>query len=405
MFSLVSVTRYHYSLVNWACFFCLLPFVAPMPIGSDVQYPVFILCAVIILLDVYRGTFTITRFELYFLCISLLSFVYISPFLEYDYSIFKRVGLLFSFMMFYVFSRYSFLVKGKWVLSAIYVNFAGVIAQLLAPGLFSLLVGRITRVIKTVDLEGARGLSGFAPESGFLGAMSVVFILVSYLMYMSGKMHKINFLVVTFISIVMAFLSSSGTASLMMMALFVLFIFFGKLSIHTKLFILTLGVMLVYAYLTSNTISGRGVNIMRNILEDPYSVFVLDRSVAFRAVAISVGIESLLGGNVFGHGVGTLAYVSGSILDGTSLGNLYSAVSNRSGGLLSAFAQYTVELGIFFIILIIWLYGRVIKSRSFYIIRIMSLFFLIATFSILFPPLWLLLAMTDRRNQHIYFIK
>ena len=47
-----SYSNWHSHLVNLTAVFCLLPFIAPLPISTDVQYPVFFLCAFIFMLDV-----------------------------------------------------------------------------------------------------------------------------------------------------------------------------------------------------------------------------------------------------------------------------------------------------------------------------------------------------------------
>ena len=115
----------NYYLVNIGAFFCTLPFVAPIPIGSDVQYPIFLLCSLVIFHDFFiKGDIRLRKIELYFLIVALFSFVYINPFYEYDYYIFKRVGLLFGFIIFYVYSRYWHIVKPKYILTGALIFFS-----------------------------------------------------------------------------------------------------------------------------------------------------------------------------------------------------------------------------------------------------------------------------------------
>ena len=162
--------------------------------------------------------------------------------------------------------------------------------------------------------------------------------------------------------------------------------------------------------------SGRGISIAKNLIENPKNVFVSDASVAQRGIAVSTGILSIAQGNILGHGIGTSSYVAYDIISDTYLGNIWSkAVSimktaidtsyahtserKLSASLLSSFAQYTIELGFIFIILLFWLYFNIGSQSYVKIVRVTSLLYLIASFSILFPPLWLLLASTDIRNS------
>jgi hypothetical protein len=153
-------------------------------------------------------------------------------------------------------------------------------------------------------------------------------------------------------------------------------------------------------------LSGRGISIAKNLIENPKHLFGYDVSVAQRELAFSVGILSIAQGNILGHGVGTLGYVAEKIISDFPLrGDMYARarsilnVRTSLSFLLSSFAQYTVELGLLFIILLIWLYFNVGSQSYVKIVRVTSLLYLIASFSILFPPLWLLLASTDIRNS------
>ena len=92
-------------LINLVVLFSTIPYVAIFPLSSDIQYPVFLLCFLIIIWDLFENKLSLNRLEIFFLFISLISFFYVFPFSEFDYSISKRVGLLFGFAVFYVYSR------------------------------------------------------------------------------------------------------------------------------------------------------------------------------------------------------------------------------------------------------------------------------------------------------------
>lgn len=395
--AVISTNVLRYYLVNIGAFLSTLPFVAPFPISSDVQYPIFLVSMLVIAIDLLKSEVSLGALEIYFLWVSLLSLVYINPFSEYNYEVAKRAGLLFSFFLYYVYSRYWHLVNPKYILVGIYVNFFAVILHFIFPEIFSSLASSVTRVIKLA--AGGRGVSGFAPETGFLGAMSIYFILITYVLRSECKITKLQFYRILLLSVIMLLLSKSGTGILMFFSLCGLFFIFSKIKIWKKILVISVVAVTVYILLFEFTVGGRASNIARGLIESPSSVFIKDHSVAYRGIAVSVGISSIANGNLLGHGVGTLSYVSTEILKDSYLGEVYKNVIGRSGGLLSAMAQYLVEIGVFFIFLMVGLYFHA-RSHPYVIIsRSMSVFYLIASFSILFPPLWILIASTSFCNS------
>jgi hypothetical protein len=393
-----SYSNWHSPLVNIAAVCCLLPFVSPIPISTDVQYPVFFICALIFLIDLFSGYIKLSRVDLYFIFISLLSLIYISPFIDLSYLPHRRVGLLCGFLVYYVFTRYAYFVKARVVLFTIYLNFVAIMLHLMSPSLFQSIAGHITRTIKTT--HHGRGFSGLAPEPNFMGAMSIVFILITYLLYKQNKLTKNQVIRVVIISIAIAIATSSGTVSVMGLTLVALVFIFGKIRFGTKLLLLISCFLFYELYVLLS--DGRGLRILVGLINDPLKLFLDDNSIGFRMVAILIGFESMIQGNIFGHGVGALSFVAESIASNTYIERLFPRVFYRAGANLSSFSQYTVEMGLFFWVLLGWVYYKSVPYSFALIVRFMTLFFLIATFSILFPPLWMLLGFTDIRNNFLY---
>tara|TARA_B100000959_G_scaffold285964_1_gene362633 strand:- start:1483 stop:2745 length:1263 start_codon:yes stop_codon:yes gene_type:complete len=395
-----SYSNWHSLLVNLAAVFCLLPFVAPLPISTDVQYPVFFICAFIFMIDLISGYLRLSKIDLYFIFISLLSLIYISPFIDTSYVLHRRVGLLCGFFVYYVFTRYAYLVKAKAILFAIYINFVAIIFHVINPSLFSSIAGHITRTIKFA--HHGRGFSGLAAEPNFMGAMSIVFILITFLLYKQNKVTRNQAISVMTLSLLAAMVTSSGTASIMGLTLAALVLIFANIRVRSKLLLLISCLLFYELYTLFYSLDSRGLRILVGLLNDPLKLFLDDDSIGFRMVAILLGFESIIQGNVFGHGVGSLPVVAESIASNTYIERLFPRVFYRVGANLSAFSQYTIELGLFFWVLMVLVYYKSVPSSFALIIRFMTLFFLIATFSILFPPLWMLLGFTDTRNKFLY---
>ena len=396
-----SYSNWHSPLVNLAAVFCLLPFVAPIPLPfSDVQYPVFVLCVFIFMIDLFSGYLRLSKIDLYFIFMSLLSFIYISPFIDTSYVLHNRVGLLCGFFIYYVFTRYAYLVKAKAILFAIYINIVAIIFHVINPSLFIPIADNFVRKIKFA--HHGRGVSGLAPEPNFIGAMSVVFILITFLMYKQNKVTRNQAISVMTLSFLVAIATSSGTASIMMLTLAALVFIFANIRARSKLLLLISCLIFYELYTLFYSPESRGLTILVYLVNDPVALLLRDDSIGFRMVAILLGFESMIQGNLFGHGVGSLPVVAESIASNTAIESLFPRVFHRVGANLSSFAQYTIEMGLFFWVLIVWLYCKSIPSSFALIIRFMTLFFLIATFSIVFPPLWMLLGFTDTRNNFLY---
>jgi hypothetical protein len=387
----------NYYLINLAVFLSLIPFVSPIPIDSDIQYPIFVICGLIVVRDTLDNRLQLNYVERYFVLLAIMSLIYINVNSDFEYSIFKRIGLSFSFIIFYVFSRYWKIVNPFWLIVGVYVNVVAVILQYGSPHIFEKIGGLFVRQIKYVD-GAARGVTGLTPESGFLGAVSIYAILIFYALYKEKRISSKKFYTVVFVEVLIILMTKSGTGFLMLGVLLFMAMLLSSYQFWKKMFIFSTVILLCYLYLYEFSSTGRGPHIARNIIKDPQLVFVVDKSVAYRAVSISVGVSSLLNGDLFGHGVGTLKYVANDILDGTYLGDIYTDVNDSAGGLLSSLAQYTVEMGVFFIALLGMLYFNTRMIPYIVIIRVMSIFYLLASFSILFPPLWILLACTTKNN-------
>ena len=109
-------------LINFSIFLSTVPFLAPFPIASDMQYPIFVICAAIMIIDIISKNFILSKLEIYFFGLALLSFVYINPLAEYSFSPFKAVGLLFAFLVYYVFRRYWKLMNPIYFIVGVYLN-------------------------------------------------------------------------------------------------------------------------------------------------------------------------------------------------------------------------------------------------------------------------------------------
>ena len=177
----------------------MIPFFAPFPLETDIQYPVIILCGLIMFLDLHKNNIRLNNFELYFLFLSIVSIVYINPLGDFDYLLPKRFAILSSFFVFFVFSRYWVLINPKFLLAGVLFNFFACIVQFLSPEIFEYFQSFVGRAFTMSGFSfnpytGWRGLTGLSSEPAYLGGLSIVYFLVGYLLWHERRISKKMFL-------------------------------------------------------------------------------------------------------------------------------------------------------------------------------------------------------------------
>lgn len=388
-------------LVNFCCFLSTIPFVSPFLVNTDVQLPVFIVALFILILDVARNKFRLNRFDLFFLFLGIMSIGYFDLSGNYIFEVSKRVGLLLSFLVYYVFSRYWKLINPGSFLAGVYLNLLGALVQYFYPLFWvNLISSHFVMELRVPDITGLRGVSAFAPEPGFLGAMSVYFMVGAYLFLHEKRIGISTFILVMFSCTLMAVMSCSGTGIALSLLFFSLLIILEKISLYAKLIIVSGLVLGLFMFVEFADFGGRGREIASIIVSNPGALLTSDLSVIFRLLPLLAGIESIFDGHLLGQGWGGKSHVSMESLFGFFSNDSCAIVLERMEGLdSSAFGRYTFELGFLFIAFLVWLYSRGYRKRQSILTRIISISFLMASFSIVFPPLWIMLAATDKRNE------
>ena len=113
-------------------------------------------------------------------------------------------------------------------------------------------------------------------------------------------------------------------------------------------------------------------------------------------MSFAVGLD-INSGPILGHGVGTLDVFAHDLMADTYLHKILILADGQENNPYSTIGLYLFELGLFFLILIVWLYLRTKKESLAVVVRLTSILFIISAFSIVFPPFWILIAATDKR--------
>lgn len=379
-----------------------MPFISFYPVGSDVQPLVGIIALILMCWMWFKNKLKFDKIDLIFIFIGILSLAYFSTFLEGDWVFRKRIGLLFSFFIFYVIKKLHLLFKFKVFYTVIWIYFLGALFHLLSPGLFAQFAGLFVRVIKQSSLANLtyRGVSSFAPEPGFLGALSVFFLLVLHYFNQREFVGRFYNWSTIALSLCMLSISKSGTGTVYF-SLLILFWLYKKNVVDRNPWYLIGSLACVslnaFAFLTSILAQGggRGVSVLRQFLTNPFQT-INDASIAHRISNIYTAIYSLQD-YPLGTGVGTFPQTAQKMYYRHDLYVQFSDIKHVISDAVSAFAQYSVEMGFIFILflVVVVLYDMYFCYTS-CVFRVFAIVFLLFSFSISFPPTWFLLATTSR---------
>jgi len=257
------------------------------------------------------------------------------------------------------------------------ISFIAVVIHFLYTDFFIASLGKFVRVIKVEDFTGARGVSGLSPEPGFLGAMSIVYMLLG--VYFNEKGHsRVSFIYCICLSVFMLLISKSGTGYLYLLIILTS-LMIGFFKGWKRAAILVMGTIVVGVFLLSvdNGQPNRGVALMKIAFEDGWAGLLSDKSVYFRVRHIVLAFNSFID-HPFGNGLGSYLYVA----------KIYQVDILQS---LSALSLGVVEFGVWFIVLLIalmWTPNLWCFSFSY---KLLAGLFLFVSFSVAFPATWLLL--------------
>ena len=385
-------------LINACLFFSMVPFFSPVLLDADLQPLIFLLSCTIFFKDLFTLRVSLRYSELIFLFISLFSLVYINPFEFYLYEFSSRLGLFLSFTLFYAVTRYwSFVnVFVFWV--GLLVNFLAVILHDIFPSQWvGFVSGEYVNDFRGVSKTGGRGVSGLAPEAGMLGGVVIYFLMLGYIFFYQKKISFVSLLVVSVFCAYMLVKSSSGTGII----LFFLFIFlaflFSSFSFVKKAIIflvMAFSFSLALFVLPELELNVRGVSLFVSAIENPLSFFE-DTSIVYRLLPLLTGVFSVYDGNFIGLGGGSLASTTLDVLPRYLAGSDmldYLSIAADLGS--SAFGLYLTEMGLIFLVLLVVLFSNYNGMSYSIAVRAIVFLFVLASFSIAFPAVWVVLGAT-----------
>jgi hypothetical protein len=390
------VGRLMFALANVFMFFALMPFISPLPTVSDVQFPAFVVAALIIGWDLLQRRIRFDWVDWLFLVTAVWSFCYVLP--SGEFVLRQRAGLLMAFGIYYVVKRHSHLFAPQTVYAALVVGFVATVIQWLRPDVFMLFAPRIIRTVKGID--AVRGVAGLSAEPSFLSAMALVQGLLLCHYYRIGRTTGPMLTFGCALSFGMILMSRSATGFVTLLIVFAIWLVYFTLT-GLRLSMWMGGTALIVAaivLMTGPMAKTRGGLILVALYKHPSRVLT-DGSLQERVVNL------FLGGAVFLHhplGVGGGGYSPAAL----EMATLYHADrifkyarEETFGAVLSSLGLYLAELGVVFLLFLVVIFWRSLRPDPFHLaFCVVALIFIAGTFSITCPLTWILLGMTGRRG-------
>ena len=371
-----------------------MPFISPYPLATDVQPVSVLLGSLLIVWRFFERRVFLDYFSICFIIISLFSLLYNGVDPDNSFEPRYRFGLIFAFVTFLTALYYFKFFSPSVLKAAIYLNFFGIMWHLFSPGTFEPFAENFIRTIK--GSAGGRGVTGFGAEPSFNSITALVQLVLSFYFWKSNKISTSSFFTLFILCLLIILLTSSGTGYLLTFFVFLVY-FLSQLSFKRIILLAILFPIFFISFLNSSYSESRGGQILKVIFTNP-SIILLDGSVSERLLAVEIGYRSLQM-NLIGNGGGSYEKSANQVNDKFNLVNKYEKLGiccGRAKGYLkntvSSFARYSIELGFLFSLFLGYLIYHCSHFKLYSFISVsLALIMILVSFSIIFPPIYLLL--------------
>jgi hypothetical protein len=384
----------YYVIENLFFVTCLFPFVSPYPIGTDVQ-PLAGIMAFFILIKYH----VFTKKEMLYLSVIVVSLFYINPYYN-----FSAVSGGIAIMMFY--GVIVFLACGRSLkyFSAKVFNYVVMIyflftcLTLIFPEKMLYFQGLLVRHVNVDTLTGPRGVSVFATEPGLLAGLLIAFLLLNDYFFRLGKLSKEKW-IWNFVCISLVLLATkSGTG----VSYFMIYIALKTRWSFARFFLILIAVFLVLyvifpllynscAFFSNN----RGFDLLYKLLFMPRQL-LLDTSIFQRLYSIVILGYSIFT-HPFGAGYNGAPYVISGIIQKipflANFSNFQICLGEFGCYTNSSLTNIVAMYGVLGFIFIAFFYA---SSKALFREKIFSIIFILASYSLAFPMIWLLLCLHER---------
>ena len=333
-------------------FFSLMPYVSPVPLGSDVQILTGLIGYFILLVLLLKDKFVLEKREILIIGLGLLFIVYINID-ESSYQFRKAIGPVYAFSIYYVAKHYQQYFSLKVMSWVIIIYLVGAITQYVSPGLFNLTFENFIRVAKYSETTG-RGVTSLSPEPSFLGTVCIYLLVIQDWFYIEKTRDK-KYYYRLFACVFMILISKSGGGYIL------LFLFFASKSfVYLKRYWYLIGVFsLTFVIFIANieeVSDNKGLADLVKVLKStsPRQLLAVS-SLSNRVNPVIVGVYGAYE-RPLGRGSGSFTTQARDVYLDNGIDMIYP-VYNRDRLLyeismdsVSTFGKYIFEYGVFFVL-------------------------------------------------------
>ncbi|EKO5124726.1 hypothetical protein P0J07_003661 [Vibrio fluvialis] len=386
-----------YKLANLFFLCCLFPFISIFPIGSDVQPTSALVAAIFYTLKIVRSR-KISKSSVFPILSIIFAFLYVNPLEVVTIDLGKLFALVCALFTFTFIKQYNEYFSPKLFSISIRIYFTLSILFLIFPSYLVYFQSLIVRKMNVTEF-GYRGISTLSTEPGLFGGLLVGFLAINIYFLYSKRIEKFTFFMNFIQILVMLGLTKSGTGLAYFLMFFLTFLVLRRFDIKS-VFKVSLISLVVGGFLLSISVKdldveklGRGVDTFVKLTTQP-ELLIADRSIVYRLNAVYVSFLSVLD-NPIGVGYGNVEFESQRIIEQQpSLNNFYVSYGEMFHP-VSSFGYYLTAYGLFFLLPITYLFISSSAAPSF---KVLSLVYILFSYSYAFPMTWLLLNLSLKRK-------
>lgn len=381
-------------------FFSLMPYVSPIPVGSDVQILTGLIGYFVLLVLLLKDKFILEKREILIVSLGFLFIAYIN-FDQPTYQFRKAIGPLYAFSIYYLakhYQQYFSLRVMSWV---VIIYLIGALMQYVLPSLFNLTLENFIRVAKYSETTG-RGVTSLSPEPSFLGIICIYLLVIQDWFYNNKPKDK-KYYYRFFACVFMILLSKSGGGYILLFLYFVSksFFYFKKYWYLVVVF----GITFVIFLANIGEVSGnKGLADLVKVLKSTSTKDLLAvSSLSNRINPILVGVYGALE-QPLGRGSGSFLTQAPNVYLNNGLDEIYPVyIRDRllyeiSMDSVSTFGKYVFEYGIFFILYLLLVINGVNLKKMGLFITFLVMTGLLFSLPIVYPPIWLIFGLYNRKT-------
>lgn len=389
-------------LVNVFLFFCIMPYISPVPLGSDVQIMSGLVAYFILLFVVLKTDLIFNWKEFVLLIFCFISLLYVNPEVPESYQFRKAIGPLFGFGIYLVTIRHHMKFRRSTFVAGISAYLLAGFTQVFSKGLFDLTFERLIRTSKYLP-TGTRGITSLSPEPGDLGFVMIYCLLFLEWFHTKRGYKRDNTYWYLLISIVILIILSKSGTGYIFLTLYIAYK--GRLYLKKPKVLVSLFFLGIFGFSILNSIgSNKGLhdviqlaNIVINV--DPRALLYMT-SISVRLSPILVSFNHFME-HPFGTGNGTFPVFAVDVYYAAGLENFFPKTSYLRYKLPrdlaidsnSTIAKYIFEYGLFFAVYLITILSMIDRKE----LGLFAIFLFVISLSfslpIVFPPLWMLLGL------------